>query len=192
MMSQLRVVMNVVITIFTWTLISSLAHAGDAISLSETYLPNVCKVLPRHKLDEAGGTYPMLSCKWSPLDDSPAYAQVSTFDFKLKTFDFERQMASSRTVYDGLKATQEGWSHTYDDAPGMKLIEIPTVRDCTESRMIVWTKKGVPIDGLAVAHCADLAINFRTLGAVFTKDIEDTFPKIVRALVADRQKIKSK
>jgi hypothetical protein len=164
---------------------SAPTHAADAISQSETYLPNVCKVLPRLKLDQAGGSYPMFTCKWLPLDDALAYAQVDTFDFKLG-------VAQGSSVYEGLKETQAGWSHTYDNAPRMKLIEIPTVKDCAESRMIVWTENGVPIDGLAVAHCADLAINFRTLGAVFTKDIEDTFPKIVRALVADRQKIKSK
>jgi hypothetical protein len=161
------------------------AIAQDAINQSETWLPNACKVFPRFKLDNAGGTYPMLECKWYPLDETPAFAQVNTFDIKLG-------VEQGMSVYETLKETQESWSHTYENDPEMKLLEYPVMKDCRESRMIIWTKNGEPVDGLIVAHCADLAINFRTLGAVFTKEMEDAFPRIVRGLVADRQKAKNK
>jgi hypothetical protein len=159
--------------------------ARDAINQSETWLPSACKVFPRFKLNNAGGTYPMLECKWFPLDDTPALAQLNTNDIKLG-------VSQGMSVYETLKESQESWSHTYDNSPGVTRIDKPVVKDCRESKMVIFAKNGEPIEGLVVAHCADLAINFYTAGAIFTKEMEDAFPRIVRGLVADRQKVKIK
>jgi hypothetical protein len=174
-------------TLIAMLMLSSGQHvlAQSAMNQSDPSVPSACKVFPGFRLNNAGGTYPRLECKWFPLDDTPALAQVNTSDIR-------DGVEQSMSVYKTLKESQELWSHRYDRSPEVTRIDKPTMKDCRESKMIIFTKNGEPIEGLVVAHCADLAINFYTLGAVFTKEIEDVFPRIVRGLVADRQKAKIK
>jgi hypothetical protein len=156
------------------------AWADENIPLSTPGLPEACKVLPDKPLSEGTGIYPDIRCEW--------LSEIKVVAGQIKGGTANVDTSNLREFYDNFKAAQADFVHAFDGQQGMTVVDESNVVDCTESRKVVWSLDGVPMNSTFTAYCGGVGISFITVGADYTQADSGKFAQIIRSVNGDKAK----